>query len=262
MLFQNSPILFLVFIVLFSPITHADQSQIIKLTSGDWHPFLSPNLKSGGYVADIAIQAFKAVDYEVEFGYFKWSESLKLARTSNNWHGSLIWVKNDDRQKDFAYTDPIVVLSTVFFFNKSERFVWKTLDDLEGYKIAVTKSYHYGSDFHKLANQNYFTTTQVATDLEGLSLVANLEVTAFPLVREVGLYYKHTSRTKAIFEGVKFHPNPLSTKPHHIIISKRYPNAVRWAFKFNEGLKRIKENGILEKIIKSNLEGAYYKSSN
>ena len=56
------------FLLLASAILNAQQT--VVLSSGEWLPFQSQNLKHGGVVAHIVSEAFKTQDIQVELEYY------------------------------------------------------------------------------------------------------------------------------------------------------------------------------------------------
>ena len=109
----------------------AQTQDTIRLTNGEWPPFLSEHAPHHGFASHIITEAFALVGVEVEYGFFPWKRSFKLAK-EGKWDGSAVWWENEERRKLFYFTDLVVPTKVVFFHLKSTEFDWTTYEDLRG----------------------------------------------------------------------------------------------------------------------------------
>ncbi len=59
-------------------VTAAQTSKVIRLTNGEWQPYLSEDTPHHGFASHIVTEAFALVGVEVEYGFFPWSRAMKL----------------------------------------------------------------------------------------------------------------------------------------------------------------------------------------
>ncbi len=55
-------------------------TDVIRITNGEWAPYLSNKLPNKGFASHIVREAFAAVEIEVKYGFFPWKRSYKLAK--------------------------------------------------------------------------------------------------------------------------------------------------------------------------------------
>jgi polar amino acid transport system substrate-binding protein len=122
-------------LILTTTLIQAEES--VRITSGEWPPFLSEQLEHYGVGARIVTEAFKAANYNIEYGFFPWSKSIELAR-AGIWQGSAIWTFNKERANFFYFSDPLFESDEGFFHLKSKKFDWSKWKDLKPYKIGGT----------------------------------------------------------------------------------------------------------------------------
>ena len=120
--------------------------ETIRITIGEWAPFLSKDLKHYGLAARIVTESFALEGVKVEYGFFPWARSKFFAQ-EGEWDGSAVWMHNSERAKDFLFSDSVVEVKNIFFHLKSYSFDWNTIDDLKGIPIGGTIEYSYGEEF-------------------------------------------------------------------------------------------------------------------
>ncbi len=65
----------------------AQTSETIRLTNGEWQPNLSKDTPHYGFASHIVTEAFALVGVEVEYGFFPWKRSYKIAK-EGTWGGT------------------------------------------------------------------------------------------------------------------------------------------------------------------------------
>ena len=81
----------------------AQTRDTIRLTNGEWPPFMSKNGPHHGVASHVITEAFALVGVEVEFGFFPWARSLKLAK-EGVWDGSAAWWDREERYPYVFYS--------------------------------------------------------------------------------------------------------------------------------------------------------------
>ena len=102
--------------------------EIIRITTGEHPPYLSENLKYNGVGLRIIREAFALEGVTVEYGFFPWKRSYKLAK-QGEWDASATWGHNIERDNDFYFSEPLYPAISAFFHLKSYKFHWNTLDN-------------------------------------------------------------------------------------------------------------------------------------
>ncbi len=245
-------------ILLCCSVIDARAAETIRLTSGEWQPFLSKDAPHHGFASHIVTEAFALVGVEVEYGFFPWKRSMKLAR-EGTWDGSVIWGTSEERLQHFYFTHPVVPITYVFFHLKTTPFDWNTFDDLSDLKVGGTVEYFYSDAFEAAEAAGVFRTIRGRSDEVGLKNLLKGRIDVFP--GEVMVSYEQIRDTFSEHEAALFthHAKAIVDKPMFVLLNKDVPGNKRMRDLFNEGLRQLKAGGKFDQIIADGLAGKYGK---
>ncbi|MDE1462587.1 substrate-binding periplasmic protein [Spartinivicinus poritis] len=229
----------------------------LKLTNGEWPPYLSKEYKHHGLISHIVTEAFKQSGVTVEYGFFPWKRAFKEAQEGKKWAGSVVWTKNPDREADFVFSDTVIELKEVFFHRKDLQFDWSTMKDLSKYKIGASIGYSYGDAFAKAEADKLINVARTAKDETSLKKLAAGRIDLFPATLEVGYALIADKLDEASGKLLTNHPKPLRETSYHLILSKKVANSEELIKKFNEGLAKIKSSGVYDKMLTDSIDGKY-----
>ncbi len=233
-------------------------SKTIRLTNGEWQPFLSKDVPHHGFASHIVTEAFALVGVEVEYGFFPWKRSMKLAR-EGTWDGSAIWGTSEERLQNFHFTDTVVPTTYVFFHLKTTAFDWDDYDDLSDLKVGGTVEYYYSDAFEAAEAAGVFRTVRGRSDEVSLKNLLKGRIDVFP--GAVMVTYEQIRDTFSEQEAALFthHAKPIADKPLFVLLAKVVPGSERMRDLFNEGLRQLKASGRYDQIIADALAGKYSK---
>jgi polar amino acid transport system substrate-binding protein len=236
----------------------AQTSKTIRLTNGEWQPFLSKEVPHYGFASHIVTEAFALVGVEVEFGFFPWARSYKLAE-DGKWDGAAIWWDTEERREKFYFTDPVAPSITALFYLKNTEFDWDTYQDLSNVRIGGTLEFSYGKEFDAAEAAGTIKTNRAVDDETGLRKLLKGRIEVFP--GEVMVTYAQIRDTFPEDEVALFthHPKPINDQPLYLLLSKKVPDNEPMRDLFNEGLRQLKESGRYDQIIADALAGEYAK---
>jgi polar amino acid transport system substrate-binding protein len=239
-------------------VASAQTSKTIRLTNGEWQPYLSEDAPHHGFASHIVTEAFALVGVEVEYGFFPWKRSFKLAK-EGTWDGSVVWVDSDERREYFLYSDPVVPSKMAFFHLKGSDFDWNSYEDLKGIRIGGTLEYAYGKEFDAAEKAGIIKTNRARSDELGLKKLLKGRIEVFP--GEVMVTYAQIRDTFSHESAALFthHPKSIHEEPQYLLLSKKVAGNEAMRDLFNEGLKRLKESGRYDQIIADALAGKYAK---
>lgn len=63
---------------LFTSVVHGKDT--IRITNGEWPPYLSKKLPHYGFASHLITEAFATVNVEVEYGFFPWKRAFRNAQ--------------------------------------------------------------------------------------------------------------------------------------------------------------------------------------
>lgn len=225
------------------------QSQVIRLTNGEFPPFLTEEKEGYGVASRIVTEAFAASGYLVNYGFFPWKRALVLAERGE-WDGSVVWSWSEERSESFLYSDPVIVTREVFFHRSTRDFSWDGYESLTGYRIGATIGYFYGEEFQHAQETGLIQVEQVATDYHNLRKLAHDRIDISLVEINVGrtLLQEQLPEFKGLLIAHQDRPVRITTL--HMLISKKREDAAALIKAFNAGLSVITENGRVDEIFR------------
>ncbi|WP_018690908.1 substrate-binding periplasmic protein [Algicola sagamiensis] len=227
----------------------------IRITVGEWPPFIGEHLEDKGVGAKIVKEVFQNAGYEVIYEFYPWSRSYRYAAIAER-EGTILWSYNEERAKIFHYSDPIMMSGSFFFMKKNRLIPWKSFRDLRGNVVGALSGYYYGPDFAKAEkNREIDVQRMTITDEKLLRLLlTRLDIVAVD-------YYVGHSILNQYFEAedreqITHHPKPLSLEDLFLIMPKKGKYSQKYIDHFNVKLKEMKAKGDIESLLKKALGGA------
>jgi polar amino acid transport system substrate-binding protein len=238
-------------------VDRASAEEIITIATLEYAPWTGKNLKSNGFVNHVISEAFQRRGYTVKFTYLPWKRAV--TETKNGQYSALsyaYWSK--DREKEFFLSDPISEEKIVLFHLKSNPIKdWKTLDDLKNYKFGATRGYTYTVEFWKAAESKRLKVDVTNTDKQNFKKLLAGRIDIFPsgLVNGNSILQKEFDASKSHL--LSFHPKPLSKTTGHLAFTKSRKNSESLLRIFNQGLAKLKQEGLFDKFMDDLLAGKY-----
>ena len=230
----------------------------IRITNGEWSPYLSEKLKYYGVASRIVTEAFSLEGIKAEYGFFPWKRALLLAQ-KGKWDGSVVWSYTEDRAKDFYYSDPVVKCKWVFFYLKTTSFDWKVIDDLRGFRIGGTLGYKYNPDFEAAEEAGRIKVYRVPKDEQNFEKLIKGRIDIFLQDIDVGYEMLNNLFPEEKVRLFTHHPKPIKDTGFHLLLSKQVEKNKEMLTLFDRGLKRLKESGKIEQYLKESRIGKYKK---
>ncbi len=233
----------------------------VRITNGEWDPYLSSQAYEYGLTSHIITQAFKLEGIDIEWGFFPWKRAFENAKEGHQWDASAAWSPNELYLRDFLLSDTIMNIEYVFFHLKEFEFDWTNMDDLQDINIGITRGYNYGKPFMNARHNNKIYTELANTDEQNFSKLLFGRIKIFPNDKLVG--YTQIKNTFSPLETSLFthHPNNIKLKANtlHLLISKNSKNAKMFLEKFNAGLKTLRGSPQYQQMFMDLEQGKYQR---
>lgn len=220
----------------------------IKLLYNDWSPYYGPDMSEQGPIAEIVKQAFKRVGYNTKSEFLTWANLLDKLKTGRYDAGFAAYY-SEDRGKEYIFSDPIGICSKVAFLKIKNRSInFKKLEDLNSYRIGVTRKYIYAvPEFDNADYLNKIESTSEDASIMNL-LKGRLDLVIIDKVVAQYLIDKKFMANRNELDFLEFTDKKGEL---YLFISKANKEAQRIKEDFNYGLKQIKEDGAFDRIIKN-----------
>jgi len=236
-------------------------AETIRITNGEWEPFLSKYSFQYGLDSHIVTEAFKLEGIEVVWGFFPWQRASENAKDAVDWDASCCWWPDDLTKKEFYVSDEITQTSFVFFHLKSYNFHWNSLKDLHGMKIGGTSKYDYGKEFMEALSAKTLDVEFTSKDEFNFKKLLAGRIEIFPNDPAVGKAQIKNYLSPDEADLLTQSPKEFGVSTLHLIISKKHKRHQYFLDKFNAGLKKLKTSGRYQQMLKDLESGKYDKQN-
>ena len=225
-------------------------AQTIKITNGEWAPYLSESLPKYGSASQIVAEAFAKEGIDVTYGFFTWARAYEEAKKGTEWHASVIWTKNSDREDSFYYSDPVLQLEDVLFYMRGKNLEWDNFEDLSKYRIGLTRGYYYGDEIASAEKSKKINIERTTTEVLNFKKLLRGRVDSVVANEDVGYAIIKENFADAARYAFTHHPKPTRIVNYHVIISKKAPGAKEYISALNRGLRKLAEKGRIQAILR------------
>lgn len=223
----------------------------VLLVTNDYPPYVNGTSLEDSFMVQVIKASLDAANISYRIEVYPWERCRYMVNHGLAW-GTFPYVKNENRFKDFIFTDPIIQIdrntTRLFYYDdKSTFYNIKNLDDLDDYRLSIINNYYYQSYFDYLGIQYDLSTSEK----ELFNKLKNKRIDFVPSDYYVGKYFIR-----------KYHPNhyndfktldlelDLKYEDYHIMLDK-YNTKGQWFIKsFNKGFEIIKNNGTYDQLLK------------
>lgn len=226
----------------------AHAADTVRLTNGEWPPYLGEDLPHHGVASRIVAEAFALQNVEVQWEFHPWARSLKMAEQGTR-DGSAVWLYNHEREQRFHISDPVVESGYYLFHRKNRHFDWSSVEDLRGLRIAATRGYDYGDAFQQAEAAGEIDVVRLTGDEQGLRQLLAGRVDLFPVDKVVGFDLLYQQFSAAERRLLSFHPVPLRSDSLHLLLSREVPGNAELMQRFNQGLARLRDSGKISQYL-------------
>ncbi|WP_417701571.1 substrate-binding periplasmic protein [Pseudomonas sp.] len=230
---------FVLLVLLFCSAQAAEQ---VRLTNGEWPPYLGETLPHHGVASRIVAEAFALQGVEVQWEFHPWARSLKMAEQGRR-DGSAVWLANPEREQRFHISEPVVESGYYLFHRKNHAFDWNDVEDLRGLRIAGTRGYDYGEAFERAEAAGELEVARLTGDEQGLRQLLAGRVDLFPVDKVVGFDLLYQKFSAAERQRLSFHRKPLRSDSLHLLLSREVPGNAELMRRFNRGLNQLRDSG-------------------
>jgi len=220
----------------------------IRLTNGEWPPYLSEDLEHYGVISRIVTEAFALEGIQVEYGFFPWIRGYELAK-NGEWDGSIVWLRTPEREEYFYFSEPVTYCDYVFWHLKSFDFDWSVIEELEGITIGGTRGYFYEDVFTELERKGQVRIEWVSSDELNFEKLLAGRIDVYVQDQNVGCSMLDKLFTPDEIQLFTYHPKPLRVDSMHLILSKRVAENEHLLILFNRGLQRLRDSGKLNSYL-------------
>ena len=235
-----------VILVIFS-FSAVQAQEHILIMSDDYEPYTSSEKQGSGVILDIVRQAFATKDILVKYKFAPWKRCEKMVEIGQAF-GATPYFKTAERLRNYNFSDPIIYSRNTFFYNKKKfpkGFIWKTLEDFQGYRMGGILGYWYMSAFERAG----LTVDEVRSDKQNLEMLIAQRID-FTIIDELTGMQLLRGHFPGDMQTIGVLEKPESFLKFYVMISRTYPGAEEYTEYLNHGLEQLKASGDYQKILK------------
>ncbi|MBD2839347.1 transporter substrate-binding domain-containing protein [Pseudomonas sp. JM0905a] len=232
-------VLILAFCLLFHGLAAAEE---VRLTNGEWAPYLGARLPHQGVASRIVEEAFALQGVKVQWEFYPWTRSMHLAERGER-AGTAVWLRSPERERQFFISDPVVESTYYFFHRKDHPLDWQRVSDLKDVRLGGALGYDYGAAFQQAERDGQIKVKRLSGEEQGLRMVLAGRLDAFPMDKVVAFALLNDKFTSADRARLSFHPLPVRSDSLHLMLSREVPGNAELIKRFNEGLTLLRDSG-------------------
>lgn len=242
---QVMGILFLVFFSCHPAIA----AEPIKLVTGAFIPFSGEAVMKSGMSTEIITRAFAEVGYTIKVDFMPWKRGYRDT-LQHKYFGTFPYVKNEEREKLFLYSQPTYTARVFFFVRNNFKIKYTKDEDLKGLTTCVPLGYS-TKEIERFIKKGLITVQSPLTDESCFRMLEKGRVQLFSINEITG--WRVIRKIYGDTKGFRTLGDPLIDNSYHLIIPKSYPNGKKMIEQFNQGLDKVKQRDLTE-IINRHLE--------
>jgi polar amino acid transport system substrate-binding protein len=151
----------------------------------------------------------------------------------------------------FAEESHLHISWNFFILKKNEGTIfYKTFKDLKGLEIGATKGFAYTKEFWDAADSGILTVETVPINKLNMRKLRERRMDVVPMNTLVALY---EAKQEGYLGEITYLPKPLKSKPYYntFVRESDYPGLNKIIKKYDEELKKMKQDGTLKRILAS-----------
>lgn len=222
----------------------------VKVTIGEWTPFIGSGLPGYGPVAQLVAEAFAEVDVAVAYGFYPWKRSYLLAK-QGRWHATAVWGKTPQREQDFHYSnalfsDQLVLISRQSWPVQVQRLS-KDYELLCHKRIAVALGSEVLEELRQLEERGCIQLVSAPDEAGALEMLLKQRIDALYVNRRAGR--QAVAELPLEQQQLLRESDVLGYWHYYVLFGREQPEAEHLRDLFNQGLEVLEARGRVQELL-------------
>lgn len=232
----------------------------LVVATGEWAPYVGPDLADGGPVAEIVVSALAAEGYDAELRWTSWPSALGAAQRGAV-AATFPFAGTESQRKDFIASDPILDFDYVLFVRREAGQLpdIETADDVASLRVGLIAGYDYWPTLTDALDE----VTRYETSGDAFRALARGDVDAVPEGRRPGLSLLSSGELDVDRNDIGFlsppedspAPSVLGTTASLSLLMPKLAGSDEVMADFNRGLAQVRATDAYHAAVAA-LEGA------
>jgi polar amino acid transport system substrate-binding protein len=233
-----------------------EQMQPLRISVGDWPPYLSSEMQHNGVIAHLISDLLADEGYQVTFRFLPWPRAYAAA-AAGQFDATAVWMHKAEREADFHFSAPLLDEQFVFFHLKSLPFDWHSFDDLTGMNIGGGLEYSYGPGFDAFLETGKVNMERVSTDQQNFEKLLKERIALYPQEMNVGYAALRSHFSPEDQDKITHHPQPLLVNLSYLMLPKSLESSPQLMERFNRRLQSYRDSGRYQRYFDDLRQGKY-----
>jgi len=225
------------------------------IAAHEWPPFASRESRYFGVLPRIITQVLEAQGITVEYRFMPWPDALDGLITEE-FDAALIWVMEDLNSDPFIFSAPILEYRSALYYRKSLPKP-RHADDLLGFRIGLNPYYVYDEPSYRIMKSRSMTPVKGESDRAHFDMLLKGDIDFYlsPMITSAPLLRNQYSQEQQ--QELGYTTELFRFPPSHLLVNRQRPGSNDFLQEFNNGLKRLKNDGTLDRYLDDLRFGKY-----
>ena len=240
----STVILFLVPTLAMLAVKPGAAGKVISLATTEWPPYVSQNLVNNGFASEIMTEAFTRVGYTVKVSFMPWKRAL-LKVQEGRYDAAYPAYSSEERARTYALSKAFSLAPVGFYKRKDRDISYRTLRDLQPYRIGVVRGYVNTVAFDAV---DFLEKDIADNDEQNLIKLLKGRVDLIVIDKLTAHYLINTMIPEGRRE-LEFLNPPLAEQHMHVLFSRQTKDYEKIRDDFHQGLQQIVDDGTIQRIL-------------
>lgn len=226
-------------------------AETVSVVSGDdYAPYADSKLPEGGMSTDLVKKAFAEVKIDIKVDWQPWARGLDETK-QGTFAGTFPYLKNEEREKDFLYSDVLIKLQEVVFIKStSKKYNFSDTPGLAGSTICLPLGWAPAKKLEEMIKNGKIKKVSPKNISNCVKMVESERADYFISDEAQGLAALKSGGVPA--GSVILAPGPaFSDNSLYFVAGKNVPGSKDIIAAFNKGLEALRKSGAYDKIVKA-----------
>ena len=221
-------------------------AQSVELASGDWEPFLGPQLPNYGFGSAIVSAAFREVGLEPVYHFYPWARASMMVQNGAI-DGSVVWSRTEDREAYAIFSDPVLTLDVYIYHLKSHPMEGDKVEDFYGLRMATPMGSTLGM-WQKAVEAKLIKNYSIGDYRSAFAQLLLEHYDFFPASEMLANFAMRTTLSPEQAARITHTAKPIARIAYCLMLSKTRLGNEDLLRQFNHGLAEIRRKGVYAQL--------------
>lgn len=225
----------------------ADEAEPLMIATGDFSPYTSSEIATGGFLTEITMRAFELAQVSANEIYLPWARGY-LGTQKQHFDATFPYMKTAEREAVFLYSEPLFPMAVTVFVRSENAYLFSRPEDFVGYTWCLPRAYTTAA-LMPFLKKGLMSLVRASDDQACMEMVKRKRATAYPIDLLMG--EELIKQQPELFEEMVNLNWAVNKNYYYLIVSKNHPRGPQLISAFNRGLQQLKSSPEWQQILHS-----------